>query len=314
MSSYTKDLISVIMPCFNAEANIENSILSVLQQTEAHFELIVVDDGSRDTSLTILHQLQGKDSRIKVFSKANEGAGPTRNYGLQHASGEFIAFLDSDDYWDKDFLNIMQSALLQSNTDLVYCGWQNIGLEGGRGEPFIPPDYENEHKYESFLQGCRWPIHGALTRHAAIDAVGGFDNHLSSCMDYDLWLKIATSHKIHLVPQVLSFYLHHEGEQITKNKARIAFNHWQVQKNFIQQHPDVIDALGNEKIRDLTIGELLRRGYDCYWQRDLVAARTIFKAVMQHHYGSLSDWKYMLPSLLPYSLHQKLLKKMDSSS
>jgi len=314
MSSYNKDLISVVMPCFNAEANIENSIISVLEQTENNFELIVVNDGSSDSSLAILNQLAIKDSRIKVFSKHNEGAGPTRNYGLQQASGEFIAFLDSDDYWDNDFLKHMKQALKQSEVSLVYCGWQNIGIKGGRGEPFIPPDYENTNKYETFLGGCRWPIHGALTRRTAIDSGGGFDNRLTSCMDYDLWMKVATSHEIRLVPEVLSYYLHHEGEQITKNKVRLAFNHWQVQKNFIALHPEVVEELGKDKIRKLTIGELLKRGYDCYWQRDLEAARTIFKQVMKHHYGSWRDWKYMLPSLLPYPLHKTLLEKMDSPS
>lgn len=312
--TYNKDLISVVMPCFNAEVNIENSILSVLQQTESNFELIVVDDGSSDSSLTILNQLALKDSRIKVFSKHNEGAGPTRNYGLQQVSGEYIAFLDSDDYWDNDFLKLMKLALEQSEASLVYCGWQNIGIEGGRGEPFIPPDYENNHKYETFLGGCRWPIHGALTRHTAIDSVGGFDNRLTSCMDYDLWIKIAATHKIQLVPKVLSYYLHHEGEQITKNKVRLAFNHWQVQKNFLTEHPEVTEILGKEKIRNLTIGELLRRGYDCYWQRDLKSARSMFKIVMMHRYGTLRDWKYMLPSVLPYPLHKILLQKMNSSS
>lgn len=313
MNPYKKDLISVIMPCFNAEATIENSTVSVLEQSEPNFELIVIDDGSKDASLSIIYQLQAKDARLKVFSKHNEGPGPTRNYGLKQATGEYIAFLDSDDFWDENFLKIMKAELFRSGADLVYCGWQNLGIKGGRGEPFIPPDYENTNKYEIFLGGCRWPIHGALTRRSAIDAVGGFDHRLTSCMDYDLWLKIATSHKIQRIPKVLSFYQHHEGEQITKNKARLAFNHWLVQQNYIAEHPEVVDKLGTEKIRDLTLGELLNRGYECYWKRDLKAARTIFRAVMKNRYGSWRDWKYMLPSWLPYQLHRALIEKMDAS-
>ena len=68
----------------------------------------------------------------------------------------------------------------------------------------------------------------------------------------------------------------------------------------------------NNSIKKLMHGELLRRGYECYWKRDLVSARMIFKKVMKHGYGSMKDWMYMLPSFLPLRLHSLLIKQMDS--
>ncbi|MCK5356032.1 MAG: glycosyltransferase family 2 protein, partial [Methyloprofundus sp.] len=106
----------------------------------------------------------------------------------------------------------------------------------------------------------------------------------------------------------------HDGVQATHNKERAAINHWLAQQLFLQENKKFAIMIGKQGIRQLMHGELLRRGYDCYWKRDLKAARAIFKTVMMHHYGSLKDWKYMLPSILPYPLHKMLLEKMGSSS
>ena len=308
-TSYTQDpLISVIMPCYNSAEHLESSIQSIQAQTYPNFELIVVDDGSSDNSKDILLGMSDADERILVFSQKNKGAGPARNRGLEEAKGEYVAFLDSDDYWSDTFLINMLDGLVAGNAELAYCGWQNIGLSGiGRGEPFIPPDYSKTNKVESLLGGCRWPIHGALTKKSAIDAVGRFDESLTSCMDYDLWLKIATRFEIILVPAVMAFYRHHGGVQITKNKVRLAKNHWLAQVNYLKANPDVVKQLGKKRIRELTVGELLHRGYVSYWNRDLEAARTIFRIVMRQGYGNLKDWKYMLPSLLPLMIHEKMM-------
>ncbi len=307
-------LISIIMPCHNAARHIEESIASVQSQTDPNFELVIVDDGSTDDSLAILRSIAKNDSRINITTQENRGVGPARNRGLSMAQGQFVAFLDADDLWRAEFREKMRRALLEREADLAYCGWQNLGVTGGRGDPFIPPDYNRTDKVKAFLGGCRWPIHAALTRRTAIDAVGGFDERWTSCMDYDLWLRIATTHECILVPEVLAFYRHHEGTQITKNKVRVARNQWNIQRKFLKDYPQAFHRLGRQKIRKLTDGELLRRGYACYWQRDLVSARSIFKLVMKTGYGSLRDWKYMLPSLLPLSLHKALINLLGDNS
>jgi GT2 family glycosyltransferase len=216
--------------------------------------------------------------------------------------------LDSDDTWHTEFLEVMSSAL-DTNPDagIAYCGWQNAGLGSGRDEPFIPPGYENDHKIESLLGGCRWPIHGALVRSSIIRDAGGFDESLSSCMDYDLWLRIGTLHRLVRAPRILAYYHHHGGKQITRDPARIALNHRRAQQKFLQANPAVIGSLGKHRIRQLTAGELMRRGYESYWRRDLAAARKIFRVVMKQGYGNFNDWTHMLPAWLPESWHRWLL-------
>ena len=307
--------ISIAMPCYNGARHLPLSVGSVQAQTRADWELIVVDDGSNDDSWKTLQGLAAADARVRIFRQANAGAAAARNHGLREVRGRYTAFLDSDDTWDPHFLESMVAALeSEPDAGIAYCGWQNLGVAGGRGAPFIPPDYENQTKLEALLEGCRWPIHGALTRSELIQECGGFDETLSSCMDYDLWLRLGTSHRLALVPQVLAYYHHHAGEQITKNGARIALNHWRAQRKFLEQHADARTQLGERRIRDLTDGGLLQRGYAAYWKRDLPAARKIFRRVMTQGYGGPKDWLYMLPCLLPEILQLRLIKLLDSRS
>ncbi len=301
------------MPCFNEAVHLRLSVGSVQEQTYREWELVVVDDGSTDDSPVILETLAKEDSRIRVSTQKNTGPGAARNRGLQNARGELLAFLDGEDTWHREFLAKMTAALdVQDRPSLAYCGWQNLGLTGGRGDPFVPPDYEAPDKVESLLGGCPWPIHAALSRRQSlIERTGGFDESLTSCMDYDLWLRFATEVPITRVADVLAYYHHHDGEQITKNRARGAINHWTVQRTFLKKHPAVVRKLGLKRIRALTHGELMRRGYECYWKRDLKAARIIFRRVMRYGYGAPHDWFYMLPCLLPGAVHSHLLRTRD---
>jgi glycosyltransferase involved in cell wall biosynthesis len=302
--------VSIIMPCHNAAEHLPTSVGSVLAQTFGDWELIAVNDGSSDDTLAWL-QAQ-TDARIRPHTQANLGVSAARNAGLAEARGTYVAFLDADDTWAPTFLEKMVAAL-QSRPDtvLAYCGWQNLGLPGGRGEPFVPPDYENAAKNETLFAGCRWPIHAALVRRDTVLAANGFDPVLKNAEDYALWLRVATSAPIVRVPEVLAFYHFHGGAQASSNKARAALHHLHAQQHYLAQHLDFHAALGKSRARELTLGELLKRGYACYWQRDLPAARQIFRAVMKLGYGTLSDWKYMLPAWLPECWHRRLIGLRD---
>lgn len=306
----TTPLISVIMPCYNREKTIAESIRSVLAQSFTDWELIIIDDGSIDESITIAQSFN--DPRIKLYAQKNGGVCHARNTGIEHAKGSFIAFLDTDDTWHPDCLSRLYGALSSGKAVLAYCGWQNIGLAGGQGEPFVPPNYENTEKLALLFQNCRWPIHACLTYKTAIIEAGMFNESILTSEDYLLWLNIAINHPLTRVPEVLAYYHFHDGEQATKNKATIAINHCLTQQLFLEQHPEAIRLLGKPRVRQLIYGELLKQGFDCYWKRELHSARTIFKQAMRHGYGGLSDLKYMLPSLLPYFIHRKLVSMIGS--
>ncbi|MCP5006197.1 MAG: glycosyltransferase [Planctomycetes bacterium] len=305
-------VISIIMPCFNEAKRISRAIETVFNQSFSAFELLVIDDESTDESIEVLNSLSATYSTLHYFSQSKKGAGAARNLGLKKASGEMIAFLDADDSWDPECLAKLHSQLEDTpDAALAYCGWQNVGLTDKRNQPFVPPDYESPNKIETLLRGCRWPIHAALTRHSVLKKIGGFDERWTSCMDYDLWLRIASFNKIVLVPEVLAYYHHHDGEQITKNKLRIALNHLSIQQKFVQDFPEIIKILGQSRVREIIGSELLTRAYTSYWSRDLKTAHVLFRKVLSQLYLKPRDLKYLFPALLPYRSYRLLIEQFD---
>ena len=308
------NLVTVIMPCYNAAPFIEKAALSVLEQSYPDVELVIVDDGSTDNSAAIVKQISNTyPDRITLLHQSQKGPYVARNRGLAHASGKFIAFLDADDWWREDFLEKLHAALINNrDAALAYCGWQNTGLKGGRGDPYVPPDYEAEGKTERFLRAASpWPIHAALVHRHVIDALGGFQTYLPTCMDYDFWLRIGMAHSIILVPEVMAFYRHHQQGQIISKQWRQAQNTWTVKKTFVRDCPDLVSDLGEEKLRTLIDGGLLQRGYDNYWRRDLISARRIFRTVLRTGGWGAKDLRYLLPALLPEKPYLALIGLTD---
>lgn len=117
--------ISVILPAYNSENNIEACISSVLAQSVYDFELIAVDDGSTDSSPTLLERIAQKDNRIKVIHQKNAGVSAARNTGLHAALGKYVTFIDSDDRYKPDYLQKLHDIAVTLDADVVCCGFEN---------------------------------------------------------------------------------------------------------------------------------------------------------------------------------------------
>ncbi|MEH1850077.1 MAG: glycosyltransferase [Nostoc sp.] len=197
--------ISVIIPAYNSEQTIKRTIQSVLNQTFRDLELIVINDGSQDSTLEVVTQIQ--DSRIKVFSYSNAGGNVSRNRGLHHAVGEFVSFLDADDLWIADKLQSQLKALQENVTAKVAYSWTDYIDANGQ---FILSGKRvnvNENIYEklllnNFLENGSNPL---ICRKALI-TLGGFDESLSACQDWDMWLRLASNFDFICVPSVQILY------------------------------------------------------------------------------------------------------------
>ena len=119
-------IISIIVPIYNSEKYLERCINSILNQTYTNFELILINDGSKDSSLKICRKYASKDNRIVVIDKENEGVSIARNMGIQRAKGELISFVDADDYIEKTFLEDMLNIMSKYNVDYVTCGYNRV--------------------------------------------------------------------------------------------------------------------------------------------------------------------------------------------
>ena len=306
-------LITVVMPCFNAEAYLQEAVECVFKQSYPRVELIVVDDGSHDSSYQLLLQLADKHPGLQVLQQVNAGPYPARNRALAQAKGELIAFLDADDYWASDCLSTLYHSLLESDADLSYCGWQNVVEGGENGPAYIPPAYEDDDIFVAFLKGCPWPIHAALTKRCLIEQAGGFSTRCFSSMDYDFWLRLsAISQHIVRTPEVLAFYRWHNEGQISSIKWRQVIDALQVKTDFIAAQPKLLSHLIPAQLDDVTRGFISEQAYDAFWKRDLVSAQKLFRALMRNGYWKKSDLKYILLSLLPPPFFRRLVRLMGS--
>lgn len=305
--------ISVIMPCYNAASFVEEAVNCVMNQTYPDVELIVVDDGSTDGSVETLQRLaQQFGSRLLLLQQYRLGQYPARNLALRHAQGGRVAFLDADDYWSLDILEKLAAAMEVGDADLAYCGWQNVG-EGGPGtQPYVPPDYNQMDTVAEFLRSCPWPIHAALVRREAIDAVKGFSERYLAAMDYDLWMRLyAQSIKIVRVPEVMAFYRWHDFGQVSKTKWRQVMAAWQVRREFVAQHPSLVSHLSEGRLWELSEGYLISEAYRAYWQRKLVDAQKLFRRAFIMNVWKTADLKYLIPALLPQFVFQWLVRLSD---
>ena len=308
-------LITVIMPCYNAAATIEDSMRCVLNQTHANTELIVVDDGSTDDSLRIVEAFRAAHpARVRLLQQDHKGPYPARNLALRAARGDCVAFLDSDDTWTPDCLARLRDALLARAADIAYCGWQNVGPAALNTTPYVPPAYEDGDLVAACLRTCPWPIHAALVRRSALTAIGGFSERLFTSMDYDLWLRlIAHTQRLVLVPAVMAFY-HWRGNQISSDKSRQVIDAVQVRKDFVAANPALVAHLEPPRLRHLTDGHLLRMAYRAYWNRELVTAHRLLRRAWTVGAWGWRDLPYLLLAQLPLPLFQRLLGLRDKRS
>ena len=118
------ELISIIVPCYNAEKTLDRCIKSVIEQTYRHWELIIIDDGSKDDSLNCIKKWRSIDNRIIFFSQNNAGVSAARNKAMEHAKGKYFAFLDADDWYESCFLEVLYNQIRNSHVKLACCAYR----------------------------------------------------------------------------------------------------------------------------------------------------------------------------------------------
>lgn len=185
--------VSVIMPSYNTATLIAEALDSVFAQDYSDFEVIVINDGSPDTP-ELERVLEPYRERIVYLKQENRRACGARNNGINHARGEYLAFLDSDDSWMPTYLRT-QMGHLQKNPslDMIYCDCLIYGGGPQSGKTFMQTcPSQGPVNFESLLlEECQVPISGTIVRRQSIISAGGFDERLAMCDDYEMWLRLA---------------------------------------------------------------------------------------------------------------------------
>ncbi|NNE32935.1 MAG: glycosyltransferase family 2 protein [Winogradskyella sp.] len=214
----TNDIeVSIIMPAYNASKYLQAAINSVINQTFSNWELIIIDDGSTDETSSIINKNAEKDNRIRGFYQINGKQGKARNLGIENANGSFIAFLDADDLWLPNKLEIQLSEIKNRQVDLVfsnsYIFYNNEVLENCDTMQTISGIIEGLEAFKLFLICNRIPILTVLVKKEHVNKVNNFSEKLEIQLaeDYHLWLKLIMNKcKFYGSEHVLAAYRIHD--------------------------------------------------------------------------------------------------------
>ena len=208
-------LITVIIPTYNCDRYILEAIQSVLMQEDCHYEVLVIDDGSTDSTQQLLEPLQDK---IRYFKQNNQGVAAARNHGLAQAKGSLVAFLDADDYFFPGKL-AKQAAIFaqQPEIGMVHSGWQRVDSEGNKLLDVCPWEKTPELDLVGWV---RWkPVlpSAMMFRREWLEYVGGFDLRFPPAEDTDLVLRMALKGcKTAWLKEITVYYRQHEESAMYK--------------------------------------------------------------------------------------------------
>lgn len=234
-----KPKISVIIPAYNAEAFIGETLQSVLAQTFKDFEVIIVNDGSTDKTPQLVTKFAQDDKRIFLINKKNEGTASARNIGIEKARGELIAFLDSDDLWHSDKLT-KQISLLEKNPSfgIISCLAVIINDEG-KSQGLVSGRNLQGNCYRQMLEagGISGGSIVLIPRHV-FDKVGLFDSSVEPYEDWDMWVRISSKFDITTVPDILVGY-RRSSNSASRNYKRLMNSGSRVLKRAFQRDPNL---------------------------------------------------------------------------
>ena len=198
-------LVSVVIPAFNAEKFLAETLDSVLSQTFLSWESIVVDDGSTDATNEIAARYL-KDERVKYIKKENEGVSKARNYAIERSKGKYIALLDADDIWMPQKLE-KQVALLEKNENIGLCYTGAIKVdEKLEFKEYVEAEEFKDDSEALLLKMNILILSSAIIRKDILLKTDGFDSKFSTCADKELWLRLSLLTKFASVPDYLVKY------------------------------------------------------------------------------------------------------------
>lgn len=215
VSNYIK--ISVVIPAYNREKTIEKCLESVMNQTYSPYEIIVVDDGSTDNTIQKI-EMQNCEI-IKVLKQNHKGAQAARNYGIREAKGDYIAFLDSDDEWLPDKLEIQTQYLKNRKDVVVYCDCFEVNRRKGRVKTRLTQGGSG-NVYKEMLINPGPTFQGIICSKKALMDIGLLDENVPAHQEWETSIRLAKNNTFVHIPLPLFKWNWHDGETISKDNVR----------------------------------------------------------------------------------------------
>jgi len=268
-------IVSVIVPAYNAEKFVAETIKSVQAQTYSNWEMIIVDDGSTDQTASIIKQACQKDTRIHYYYQTNGKQGKARNLAIKHAKGKYLAFIDADDLWHPQklekqihvFDHIPEVDLVYTNGISFMDTTQNVIHT--HQEPSGLRKLDEQFQY--LLSGKSLPNLSVMVKKDCVDEIGGFmeDLRLQNAEDYQLWLRLADHHcQMYGLDENLFYYRLHTNQVTNGDSMAMEQSVWAVylasllsvsntEKETMLQHKvqkyllHYVDVLSEEKFKEI---------------------------------------------------------------
>jgi len=254
-SNYKKiPQISVIIPTYNCAKYLPGTIESVLRQSFTDFELIVIDDGSKDETRDIVakYKVYFKEKLIYHFQE-NKGPSSARNKGLSLAQGEYLVFLDSDDIWDRKFLEVMFEKIFTEKLDLVICNYfrNEVSEKGEKSERIenvsdLAREINKDLLYEILKRDFIGNPSKTLGKRMIFLEINGYDEKLWIYQEWDLWIRyLRKSSKIGgVIDSLFYYYIRNDGSNITRrtpvsNKIKEFYYLYSKYKSYIEKNHEL---------------------------------------------------------------------------
>ena len=296
-------MITVVIPLYNKAQSIYSTLQSVCEQSYADVEILVVDDGSTDESAAVASSYQ--DSRIRVIRKDNGGVSSARNHGIQEARGEFIALLDADDQWDKEYL-AEQMRMVEDFPEAATWGINYAELYEGKLirklETGLPEGYRGyvEHYFEMPTRvSDLFCSSSVLIRKEVFNKVGMFDERLKYSEDVDMWNRIIANYPVAFYDRYMVWYLY-DAENRAMNRKRM-LKYWL--PYYVDKYKDPLFKKNKVFYRWVMRWAAIKIKYIYF--NDQSQYTESKEAMRKLDYTQL-HWKYYWLFHLPYKLAKKL--------
>ncbi|MEK6557920.1 MAG: glycosyltransferase [Candidatus Margulisiibacteriota bacterium] len=277
-STARNPLISIVLPVFNRETRLINTIESVIQQSFQDFELIIVDDGSNDSSVRIAEAYQKSyPQKIRYFIQKNRGVSSARNVGIKRARGVYLAFIDSDDLWIK-------SKLEKQVTKMRTLGWEVSQTEeqwvrnGKKVNAMKKHTKRSGRIFYDCLPLCLVSPSAVMIKRAVFEKIGQFDEKLLVTEDYDLWLRISLHYPIYLISEKLVVKYGGHSDQLSHKYSSMDVFRIYAMRKLLRISWGQLDSLKKaalywwikEKANIVATGALKRRKWFVFLQHKMI--------------------------------------------
>lgn len=292
-----KTKISIVIPVYNDEMNLYSCIDSLLCQTYKDFEIVLVDDGSVDNSNNICKQYKEKNSNIKLINIEHKGSDVARNIGLEHCDGDFITFVDSDDYVDPKYLEIMYNNIVSNNCDLCICDFRVVFNHEYKKKYYTNQIriLSSEEMYKMFFRISQkkdyYGVWGKLIKKEVISKIKFVENKINGDIPF-VYSVISSANKAVFVDDVL-YYYYHNREGITNRAFSFEkldlLEMWDVVlKDVKEKHPEYLDYCKGccMRARFTLLSKMFIDGYDKN-NKELYEINCQLKQYIRKNYFSL---------------------------